>query len=125
MTMNKTSKILSAMLLTTAFGLSGSVFAAENAAGVAEHMDLTIKTTKEALEAAKSGNKEGCLAGIKQAKQHYKELTGDASGKPMQDAIKRMKDAQTECDAGNTAKAAEILGEVVASEEKVQASMKK
>jgi hypothetical protein len=120
MTTNKTTKILGALLLTGSCG----VFAAENAAGVAEHMGLTIKTTKEAQDAAAAGNKEGCLASIKQAKQHYKELTGDAAGKPMQDAIKVMKEAQADCEAGNTAAAATKLGEVVAAEQKVQANLK-
>jgi hypothetical protein len=107
-----------------AIGSVASVSAAENAAGVAEHMGLTVKTTKEAMEAAKAGNKDGCLANIKQAKQHYKEITGDAAGKPLQDAMKRLKDAQAECEAGDTAKAGGTLAEVVTAMEKGQSGVK-
>lgn len=119
------AKKLSSVLLAGFMSVAGSAMAAESAAGVAEHMGLTVKVTKEALEAAKSGNEAGCLASIKQAKQHYKEITGDAAGKPMQDAMKRMKDAQAACESGNSAQGAEILAEVVAALEKIQANIKK
>lgn len=118
MKINKITTTLSAMLLTGAFA-SGAM-AAESAAGVKEHFQLTIDTTKGAQDAAQEGNKEGCLAKIKQAKQHYKEVTGDAAGKGLQDAMKRVKEAQTECEAGNTGTAAEILGEAVISMQKLQ-----
>lgn len=119
----KIARTLGALLLGGALGLAGasSVYAAETSAGVAEHMGLTIKSTQEALEAAKGGNEHGCLASIKQAKQHYKEVTGDAAGKPLQDAIKRLKEAQAECEKeGGGPKAAEILTEVVASMQKIK-----
>ena len=120
------AKTLGAMIVGGVMALGGAAAnAAENAAGVKEHMSLTIKTTKEALDAAKAGNEAGCLASIKQAKQHYKEITGDAAGKPLQDAMKRMKDAQAECEQeGGAAKGAEILTEVVASLEKIQSGVK-
>ncbi|HYE38040.1 hypothetical protein [Methylocaldum sp.] len=120
MKMNKTAKVLSALLLTGAFGVSGSAIAAENAAGVAEHFGLTVKTAKEAHEAAKAGDKDGCLSGIKQSIQHYKELTGAAAGKELQDTIKVVKEAKGECESGNTTKGAELLGQAVPVLEKLQ-----
>lgn len=120
------AKTLGALIVGGAFALgSVAVNAAENAAGVVEHMGLTVKTTKEALEYAKAGNEHACLSSIKQAKQHYKEITGDAAGKPLQDAIKRLKVAQEECEKeGGGPAAAGILTEVVASLEKIQGNMK-
>ena len=121
------AKTLGALIVGGVFALGGvaSVNAAENAAGVKEHMAMTVKTTKEAMEAAKAGNETACLASIKQAKQHYKEITGDAAGKPLQDAMKKMKEAQAECEKeGGAAKGAEILSEVVSAMEKIQANVK-
>lgn len=123
--MTNFAKKLSGVLLASLVSVAGSTLAAESAAGVAEHMGLTIKVTKEALEAAKAGNEAGCLANIKQAKQHYKEITGDAAGKPLQDAMKRMKEAQAACESGNSAQGAEILTEVVSAMEKIQTNIKK
>jgi hypothetical protein len=123
----KIAKILGALLVGAAFALGGasSVYAAETKAGVAEAMDKTINSTKEALAEAKEGNEHACLASIKQAKQYYKEITGDAAGKPLQDAIKRMKVAQEFCEKeGGAAQAAEILTEVVSSLEKVKSGVK-
>lgn len=111
MKMSKISTVVSSALL--ALAVSGSVFAAENAEGVKEHLGLTLETTKAAQAAAAAGNRDECLAKIKAAKQHYKEVTGDAAGKPLQDAIKVLKVGQEECLAGDTAKAAVTLTEVV------------
>jgi hypothetical protein len=110
MKITKIATVLNATLLTFALG-AGSAYAAENAAGVAEHFKLTAQSAQEAADAAAAGNKEGCLTAIKQTKQHYKELTGDAAGMPMQRAIKRLKEGQDECEKGNTAAAAPILKE--------------
>jgi hypothetical protein len=122
MKMNKITKVLGALLLTGA--VSGSAFAAENAAGVAEHFSLTAKSAKEAADAAAAGNKDGCLTAIKQTKQHYKELTGDAAGMPMQKAIKRLKEGQEECEKGDTAAATPILQEVAATIERIRTTGK-
>lgn len=111
MKMNKISKVLGALLLTGA--LSGSAFAAENTAGVAEHFDALVKTAELALDNVNNGNKDAAVTDIKQAKQHYKELTGDASGKDMQDAVKQLSAAQDALRAGDTAKGKEILTQVV------------
>lgn len=119
---SKISKVLGALLLTGA--VSGSALAAENAAGVKEFMGKTIATAKEAQAAAAAGNKEGCLAAIKATKQNYKEITGDAAGKPLQDAMKKVKEGQSHCEAGNVTEAAPILGEAVATMEKVNAGIK-
>ncbi len=121
MIISKISKFLAVTLLA---GTSYSVFAAESAAGVAEHLNMLIDTTKAAQTSAAAGDKDACLSNIKQAKQHYKELTGEPAGKPMQDAIKIMRDAQADCEGGNTADAATKLGDVVSREQKVQASLK-
>lgn len=122
MTISKTSKILASTLLA---GFTFGAVAAENAAGVAEHLNLTIETAKAAQSAAAAGNKDACLSNIKQSKQHYKELTGAPNGKPMQDAIKVMKEAQENCNNGNTSEAATQLSDVVQRMLGVQASVGK
>jgi hypothetical protein len=122
MNMSKIFSVVSGVVLSVA--MAGNVFAAENAAGVKEHMGLTLGKTKDAQAAAAAGNKEECLVAIKAAKQHYKEVTGDAAGKPLQDAIKQLKVGQEECDKGETAKAAATLTEVVAAIEKISANIK-
>lgn len=121
MIISKISRFLAVTLLA---GTGYSAFAAESAAGVAEHLNMLIDTTRAAQTSAAAGDKDACLSTIKQAKQHYKELTGEPAGKPMQDAIKIMKDAQADCESGNTADAATKLGDVVSREQKVQASLK-
>jgi len=120
MKMIKISTVASTVLLA----LAGNVFAAENAAGVKEHMGLTLQKVKEAQASAAAGNKDECLVNIKTAKQHYKEITGDAAGKPLQDAIKVLKVGQEECEKGDTAKAAETLAGVVSSIDKINAAVK-
>lgn len=120
-------KALGALLLggTLALGGGAAVSAAENKASVSEFMDKTVKSVEEAQAEARGGNEHGCLASIKQAKQYYKEITGDAAGKPLQDAIKQLKVAQAECEKeGGAPKAAEILTEVVAAMKKVQSTIK-
>lgn len=121
MKMSKIATALSAFLLT---GAVSGAFAAENAAGVAEHFSLTVKTLQAAQTAATSTDKDGCLSNIKQAKQHYKELTGDAAGKPMQDVMKSVKQAQADCEAGNYAEASSILGEAAKKAESLRTSGK-
>ena len=116
--MKKITAILSAMLL------AGTAFAAENAAGVKEFMGKTVQTAKEAQAAASAGDEAGCKAAIKQTKQYYKEITGDAAGKPLQDAMKKIKEAQAHCEAGNAQEAAPLLSEAVATMEKVNAGIK-
>jgi hypothetical protein len=119
---SKISKVLGALLLTGA--VSGSAFAAENAAGVKEFMGKTVQTAKQAQAAAAAGDKDGCLSAIKATKQNYKEITGDAAGKPLQDAMKKLKEGQAHCEAGNATEAAPILGDAVATMEKVNAGIK-
>lgn len=120
---NKITKVVGAFLLSGAFGLS-SAFAAENAAGVKEFMNLTVKTAKEAHDAAAAGSKDGCLSAIKQTKQYYKEVTGDAAGKPLQDAMKRLKEGQAACQADDLPGAAMVLKEVVVAMEKINSGSK-
>jgi hypothetical protein len=117
MKMKKISTVASSAIL--ALMISGNVFAAENAEGVKEHLGLTLEKTKEAQAAAAAGNKDECVKSIKVAKQHYKEVTGDAAGKPLQDAIKVLKVGQEECEQGNTQKAATTLSEVVTAIDKI------
>lgn len=119
MKMIKISTVASTVLLV----MAGNVFAAENAAGVKEHMALTLQKIKDAQASAAAGNKDECVTNIKAAKQHYKEITGDAAGKPLQDAIKVLKVGQEECDKGDTAKAAQTLSGVVASVDKINSSL--
>ena len=122
---NEFNKKLGVAIVTGFFGLGiGLAQAAESAAGVKEHMDLTVKTTKEALAAASAGNAEGCVTSIKQAVQHYKEITGDAAGKPLQDAMKKVKAAKDACQAGDAAAGAAVLADVVPDLEKIQAGTK-
>jgi hypothetical protein len=122
---NEITKKLGVALVTGFFGLTvGVASAAENAEGVKEHMGLTVKTTKEALAAATAGNGEGCVTSIKQAIQHYKEITGDAAGKPLQDTIKKIKAAKDACAAGDATEGAAVLTDAVADLEKIQAGVK-
>ncbi len=116
MNITKIANVLGALLLT---GAMGTAFAAETATGVNEHFDMTIKTVKEAQAAAAAGNKEACLTNIKAAKQHYKEITGAASGMPLQKAMARVRDAQNACEAGDTAQGAAVLSEVAADLQKI------
>jgi hypothetical protein len=114
-----------AVLLASVFGLAaGSAAAAESAAGVKEHMDLMVKTVKEANEHAAAGHQDMCVDSIKQSIQHYKELTGDAAGKPLQDAVKKIKAAKDACQAGDPAEAAAVLADTIPALEKVQAGLK-
>jgi len=122
MTINTMSKVLATTVLA---GFTFGAVAAENAAGVAEHLSMLIESTKAAQTAAAAGDKDGCQSNIKQAIQHYKELTGAPNGKPMQDAVKKMKEAKDECAAGNTADAATKLGEVVPVQISIQAANSK
>jgi outer membrane protein assembly factor BamD (BamD/ComL family) len=122
MKMNKIAKVLGALLLTGI--MSGSAFAAENSAGVAEHFDQLVKTAGLALDNANNGNKEAAITDIKQAKQHYKELTGDASGKDMQDAIKQLSAAQDALKAGDAEKGKEILAGAYAKIKDLRAKLK-
>lgn len=115
--------ILGASLLTGVFAASGSAIAAETAAGVKEFMNKTVQTAKEAQAAATAGDKDGCLSAIKQTKQNYKEITGDAAGKPLQDAMKKVRQAQELCAAGNTSEAVPLLSEAAAAMEKVNAGI--
>ena len=105
----KMSKITTALL---ALAISGSVFAAENAEGVKEHYGLTQKEVKEAQAAAAAGNKEECVKHYKQAKQHYKEITGNAASMRLQKAIDVMQTGKEACQAGDLAKGASIGLEV-------------
>jgi hypothetical protein len=122
MKMSKISNVVASAVL--ALTVTGSVFAAENAAGVKEHFGLTLERTKAAQAAAAASNKDLCVTEIKAAKQHYKEVTGDAAGKPLQDAIKELKVGQAECVDGDTAKATVTLSGVVAQLEKIGAGIK-
>lgn len=119
---SKISKILGALLLTGA--LSGSAFAAENSAGVAVHFDELVKTSQLALDNANNNNAAAAVTEIKAAKQHYKELTGEASGKEMQDAVKKLSAAQDALKAGDLAKGKEILADAVAQIKKLRSQLK-
>ena len=70
---------------------------------------------KAATEAAKAGDAKGCTDHYKQAKQHYKEITGNAASMSLQKAIDVMKTGKEACQAGDTAKGAEA-GEKVTAE---------
>lgn len=108
-----------------AFGLvSSSAFAAESAAGVKEHMGLMLKTVQEAQAHAAQGHGDLCTESIKQSIQHYKELTGDAAGKPLQDAVKKIKLAKDGCQAGDTAEAATLLQETLPILERINSGLK-
>jgi hypothetical protein len=109
------NKILGAMIVGGVFALTTNVtIAAESAEGVKEHYKMLVETLVEAQKQAAAGNEPACRDGIKIAKQHYKEVTGDAAGKGLQDAMKRVRDAQAECEKeGGAPAGAAILAEVV------------
>lgn len=111
MSLSKISKALGAAVVMSA--VSFSAFAAEDAAGVKEHLGLTLKTAQAAQAAAAAGDKNQCVVEIKACIQHYKQLTGDVNGKPMQDAVKQLKEGKEECQQGNTTKASTTLAEAV------------
>ena len=117
MNMKNITISFSALLMA---GALGSAIAAESATGVNEHFDLTVKSVQSAQAAAASGDKAGCLENIKAAKQHYKEITGASAGKPLQDALKKMRTGQEACEAGDTAKGAGILSEVAGDLQKIR-----
>ncbi len=118
-------KTLIGLVAGAAFGLASSAAsAAESAAGVKEHMGLMVKTVKEAQDHAAQGHGDLCTESIKQSIQHYKELTGDAAGKPLQDAVKKIKLAKDGCQAGDTSEAAALLGETLPVLEKIDAALK-
>ena len=118
-------KTLVALFAGAAFGLATSTaFAAESAAGVKEHMDLFIKTVKEANDLANQGHADLCTESIKQSIQHYKEITGDAAGKPLQDAVKKIKAAKDACQAGDTSEAAAVLSSTIPEIDKINAGLK-
>ena len=123
--MKKGYKTLIGIFTGAAFGLGASAaFAAENAAGVKEHMDLFVKTVKEANEHANLGHGDLCTESIKQSIQHYKEITGDAAGKPLQDAVKKIKAAKDACQAGDTAEGAAVLSATIPDIEKINSALK-
>lgn len=103
---------------------TSTAFAAENAAGVKEHMGLMLKTVTEAQSHAAQGHGDLCVDSIKQSIQHYKELTGDAAGKTLQDAVKKIKLAKDGCQAGDTGEAASLLQETVPVLEKINNNLK-
>ena len=113
MKMSKISTVLSSALLVLA--ASGNVFAAENSEGVKEHFGLTQKEVKAATDAAKAGDAKGCTDHYKQAKQHYKEITGNAASMRLQKAIDVMQTGKEACQAGDAAKGAQV-GEEVSKE---------
>lgn len=113
MKMSKISTVLSSALLVLA--ASGNVFAAENSEGVKEHFGLTQKEVKAATESANAKDAKGCTDHYKQAKQHYKEITGSAASMRLQKAIDVMQTGKEACQAGDTAKGAQV-GEEVSKE---------
>ncbi len=122
MKMSKISTVVASAVL--ALTVSGNVLAAENAEGVKEHFGLFVQKTKEAYAQAMGQDKDECVRLIKAAKQHYKEVTGDAAGKPLQDAIKDIKVAQDQCSEGKFTEATATLASVVAQVEAIQKAIK-
>jgi hypothetical protein len=121
---NPSLKNIGAILIGGAFAIAtGAAAAAENAAGVKEHFALLVKTSKEALEHASADHADLCAESLKAAKQHYKEITGDAAGKPLQDAMKKITAARDACQSGDAGAAAEVLKETVTQIEKIQANI--
>ncbi len=87
-------------------------------------MGLFINSVKEATDHANQGHADLCTESIKKSIQHYKEITGDAAGKPLQDAVKRIKAAKDACQAGDTSEAAAVLSSTVPEIEKINAGIK-
>ncbi|SMF95851.1 hypothetical protein SAMN02949497_3226 [Methylomagnum ishizawai] len=116
------TKVLGAFVLTSI--MSGSVFAAESAGGVAAAFDDLVKNATAAADSAKAGDKDGCLNGAKAAKQDYKQLTGAATGKAMQDTITKLSQGKDLCSEGKVAEAAPILAEVAATLAKLRSELK-
>ncbi len=66
-------------------GLSASAMAAETAAGVSKAIADVKRTLAEAIQIAAAGtDKNALIAKIAEAKQYYKEITGDQYGARLQ-----------------------------------------
>jgi hypothetical protein len=123
--------LLSALLMAC----GGHVQAAgKAAAAAANHMSQTVQATQQALDAAQARDQSACLANIKLAKQGYKEVSGDFAdrpveedtiGKPLEDAIKKLKEGQKACESGDTAGAVAILGQALSAMKSISASLGK
>ncbi|WP_367025445.1 hypothetical protein ABZN20_12285 [Methylococcus sp. ANG] len=99
--------------LLVAGSLSFGAFAAEDAAGVKKATEEALKASQEALEQAKSGQKDAAIASAKLYRQKAKEITGAGAGISLQKAMGYAKEAATDLEAGNNAAAVEKLTDVV------------
>ncbi|MFM8330894.1 MAG: hypothetical protein ACKN9T_04340 [Candidatus Methylumidiphilus sp.] len=103
-----------------ALGASAVSLAAEDASGVVKYIGLSYDSAKAAMESANAGKKDETLASLKQVRQYTKEITGDAAGMKLQKANQAVKAAGLEAEAGNLAKAAEMLAPAVATLEEMK-----
>jgi ribosomal protein S20 len=120
--MKKITKNLGVALVSGLLAL-GSVsvsYAAEDAGGVVKYIGMSYDAAKAALEAAKLGDKQKTTESLKQVRQYSKEITGDAAGMKLQKVNQAVKAAGNAVDAGDTAKAAELLEPAVKSLEEMK-----
>jgi hypothetical protein len=98
----------------------------------ADHLGAALHYAREAREAVIAGNSEFCRAAIKKAKQSCKEVAGDLAdrpsqedtlGKPMDEAMKRLKDPRTLCEQGINAEGEKTLAEVAMTLERLQSNV--
>lgn len=124
--MTTMKKSLGVMLVSglLALGAANVSYAAEDAHGVAKYIGLSYDAGKAALDAAKAGDKATTSAKLKEVRQLTKEITGDAAGMKLQKVNQAVKAAGTAVDAGDTAKAAELLEPAVKSLEEIKNSAK-
>lgn len=124
--MKKITNRLGVALIAGMLGL-GAVsvsYAAEDAGGVVRFIGLSADSAKAALEAAKAGDKAKTIENLKLVRQQTKEITGDAAGMKLQKVNQAVKAAGNEAEAGNLAKAAELLEPAVKTLEEIKATVK-
>ena len=116
-TKNLGAALVSGMLALGAVSVS---YAAEDAGGVVKYIGMSYDAAKAALDAAKAGDKDKASASLKQVRQYSKEITGDAAGMKLQKVNQAVKAAGNAVDAGDLAKAAELLEPAVKSLEELK-----
>ncbi len=112
--MKKVKSLFFALLMgaVTTLG-SQMVFAAEDAAGVAKHLEMALQASEAALVEAKGGNAEKMDDLVMEAKQHTKEITGDTVGPVIQRVNGNYNKARSAAKKGKVADAVAPLEQAI------------
>jgi len=99
----------------------GAAEAGTRDGGIEEHLDVAIKSAREAREALLTGNTAACVDAVKRAKQSMKEVSGsvadlparqDTLGKPMHESLRSLQDTKAVCAPENQGAAVATLSRV-------------